>query len=61
MSEFQAQQQACEGFFPALGLSEEYGPSLFRSHSPLQTGEGMREQSAHRGQQSGVGGSPGEG
>lgn len=35
---FQARQQACEGFFVPLGLSKEYGPSPFRSHTPLQTG-----------------------
>lgn len=57
---FQARQQACEGFFAPLGLSKEYGPSPFRSHTPLQTGEGTREQSAHRGQRAGVGESPGE-
>ena len=58
MSGFQAWQQACEGFFAPLGLSKEYGPSPFRTHTPLQTGEGTREQSTHRGQWAGVGGSP---
>ena len=43
MSGFQAWQQACEGFFAPLGLSKEYGPSPFRNHTPLQTGEGTRE------------------